>query len=57
LSGGDPKLKALLQAGGEWEASYKPVLELCKSNLSTESYMKILKDEGELALLFEQLIK
>jgi hypothetical protein len=58
LSEGDasyyPKLKALLQASGEWEARRKSVLETCKS-LKYKEYMDILEIEGELALLFEQL--
>jgi hypothetical protein len=52
-----PKLKALLQASGEWEARYKSVLEMCERNLCAESYMNILKEEGEFDLLFDQMKK
>ena len=49
------KLKALLQEHGEWEAAYPTLLEDCARQLGYIDYMKILRDEREFDLLFEQL--
>jgi hypothetical protein len=61
LSQGDasyyPKLKAMLQASGEWEARRKSVIEARGKRLYYTSYMEILESEGELSMLFEQLKK
>ncbi|MDR1639473.1 MAG: hypothetical protein LBT59_07250 [Clostridiales bacterium] len=52
-----PKLKALLQANGKWEARRESVLEICRDHFGYSAYMETLNSEGELALLFEQLKK
>ena len=49
------KLKSLLQERGEWEAAYPALLEDCARQLGYIDYMKILRDEREFDLLFEQL--
>jgi len=49
------KLKAQLWELGEWEAAYPALLEDCTRQLSYINYMKILRDEREYDLLFEQL--
>lgn len=49
------KLKALYQQSGEWEQTYPVLRSELKLSLPTHSYMRILGQENEHVLLFEQV--
>ena len=49
------KLKVLLIEQAMWDNAYPELLNKCEAELSHTSYMKILEEEGEYALLLEQV--
>lgn len=51
------KLKSLLMEQAAWKGSYSELLHKCELKLSYSTYMKILAEEGEYALLLEQMKK
>jgi len=50
-------LKKLLKKQGDWEAAYPDVREKCKARLPVSTYMQLLLDEKEAALLLAEVRK
>jgi len=51
------KLKGLLISESKWEIEYTALLKECAEQMHFETYMQLLRTEGEKALLLEQIQK